>query len=148
LARLEVGHSEPKQLGVCVQYLAYMMLLLLFRKSRKLVAVLGPMHERDSMCCSLDCMFCMSRRGGSGLFFFDSSVTEFRALDKQKRGRKQTESESSLSSRVWKHAKGTTSKHLRQWWYPSSRSFFTFLSENFTSKSKEQIHTHFLFEPF
>ncbi len=122
MARLEVGHSKPMQLGVCVQYLAYMMLLL-FRKSRKLVAVLGPMHERDSMCCSLDCMFCMSRRGGSGLFFFDSSVTEFRALDKQKRGRKQTESESSLSSRVWKHAKGTTSKHLRHWWVP----FFTFL---------------------
>ncbi len=114
-----------------------LLLLLLLRKSRKLVAVLGPMHERDSM-------FCMSRRRGSGLFFFDSSGTEFRALDKQTKNRQETNREGEQSEQsLWKHAKGTTSKHLLHWWYPSSPSFFTFLSENSNSKSK--FFTHFFY---
>jgi hypothetical protein len=92
------------------------------------------MHERDSMCCFLDCMFCMSRRvgGGSGLFFFDSSGTEFRALDKRKK-RQETSREGEQSEhRVWKHAKGT-SKQASTLVVP----FFTFfLSENSNSKSR------------
>jgi hypothetical protein len=85
----------------------------------------------------------MSRRGGSGLFLFDSSETEYRALDKQTKNRQETnrEGESSLSrvsgnmpkeQQASIYSTGGTLLHLPSSpYHHSSPSFFTFLSEKF-----------------
>jgi hypothetical protein len=120
-----------------------MLLLLLFRKSRKLVAVLGPMHERRFYVLFLRLYVLNVQKGGDlGYSFLTLVELNFEHWTNKKRGRKQTTERESSLSRVSGYI-GNMAKDCQQQAsihytgvYPSSPSFFTFLSENSNSKSR------------